>query len=436
MFDKVVLAQNKHWISGKYTDLMARDCLVELIKSLHLKEMQILQGIRRSGKSSIFLLLINHLLKSVNPKTVLYVNLDDPFFEDLHDDPKVFYQLIDTAEKLSGESIEYLFLDEVQHVDGWETFVKSIYDVSRFKKIWITGSNSSLLNSDYANLLTGRYLSKKITPLSFHEILMNSGINDKLLLESKLSEVLRLAENMLYYGAFPRIFQMANETADLKRELLISYYDGIILRDCIANKTKKIRNVKLFRELAHYLINNNACRYSYNRLSKIFGGSDITYKEFIGIWQDAYVFTEITNFNFSPKTQIKSNKKIYTADNGFIWSLSMKLSKEFGRLLENLVYTELQKAKADEIYYAEEVGECDFIVKKANTLVAYQVCYQLTLENKQREYQGLLKTMQKWGVKKGFIITFQQEEKTDNSNVIVVPFWKWASGFLCELVSI
>lgn len=369
-------------------------------------------------------------MQTVEAKTIFYVNLDDPFFEDLHNDPKLFYQLIDTAEKLTGIPIQYLFLDEVQNVGGWEKFVKSIYDAGKFKKIWVTGSNSSLLNSDYATLLTGRYLSKMIYPLSFNEILLNRKINNKLTLEQKRPEALRLLDFVLYHGSFPRIYQMIDSDADLIRELLLNYYDGIILKDCLASKTKPIRNVKLFRELALYLINNNACSYSYNKLAKLFGGSDITYKEFIGVMQDAYFFKEIINFNYSLKAQVRSNKKIYTVDNGFVWSMSMKLSKDQGRLLENLVYTELLKSGVDAIYYAQEPGECDFITKTGNEFTAYQVCYQLTPENRQREFQGLAKAMEKWQLKQGYIITLQQEEKTDSKNTTVLPFWRWASGFI------
>ena len=312
---------------------------------------------------------------------------------------------------------------------GWEKFVKSIYDARAFKKIWITGSNSSLLNSDYAKLLTGRYLNKMIYPLSFNEILLNEEINNKLALEQKRSEALRLVDYVLYHGFFPRIYQMMNEDINLIRELLLSYYDGIILKDCIANRSKVIRNIKLFRDLALYLINNNACSYSYNKLAKLFGGSDITYKEFIGVMQDAYLIKEITNFNYSLKTQIRTNKKIYTIDNGFVWSMSMKLSKDQDRLLENLVYTELLKSTIDSIYYAQEIGECDFITKLSNKLTAYQVCYQLTPENKQREFQGLTKTMKKWRIDKGYLITFQQEENSGNKDISILPFWKWVSGF-------
>ncbi len=425
MFDRAIIQQNPHWKGGAYQNLMHRDYLADLLKSLPLKEMQVLQGIRRCGKSSLFMLVINELLQEQDPKSILYLNLDDPFYESLHDDPKLFYQLVDNAEKLTGTRVEYLFLDEVQNIVGWEMYVKSVYDAQQFKKIYITGSNSSLLNSDYATLLTGRYINKMIYPLSFHEILLNQKINTRLDLLEKQSVAFRCVDDMLYHGSFPRVLQI--EDLALKRELLLSYYDGIILHDCLANQNKNIRNVKLFRELALYLINNNACNYSYNKLAKVFGGSDITYKEFIAVLQDAFLLKEVNNFHYSMKSQIRSNKKVYTIDNGLVWALSAKLSKDQGGLFENLVYTELVKRNIDELYYAQDVGECDFIVKRGNSLDAYQICYQLTPENRQREFNGLKKAMEKWRVAQGYIITYQQEEQTGEENIQVLPFWRWAS---------
>ncbi len=98
-------------------------------------------------------------------------------FSDIYEDPKKLYQLVISAEKISGEKIAYLFLDEIQNVQGWERFVKSVYDSEVFKNICITGSNSELLLGNYARLLTGRYLTIHVYPLSLGEILQTLKIN-------------------------------------------------------------------------------------------------------------------------------------------------------------------------------------------------------------------------------------------------------------------
>lgn len=143
--DKILLAQNKHWRGEPYEGLINRRALSSLLKKLHLKEIQVLLGVRRSGKSSIFKLLINHLAQNVDPGKILYLNLDDPYYAEVWKDPKTLYSILETAEKLTAAKIEYIFLDEIQNVRDWEKFIKSVYDSERFAKIFITGSNSSLL---------------------------------------------------------------------------------------------------------------------------------------------------------------------------------------------------------------------------------------------------------------------------------------------------
>lgn len=174
--EQVLQLQNPHWEKGLYDDLMYRDVFAELKSQLSMSEIMVLQGIRRCGKSTLFKLLINELMQTTEPKRILYVNLDDPYFTDLYQDPKNFYKIKQAAEKLVGSEFEYLFLDEVQNIIMWEKFVKSMYDSNIYKKIFVTGSNSSLLSGRYATLLTGRYIKHHIYPLSYNEILTSKNI--------------------------------------------------------------------------------------------------------------------------------------------------------------------------------------------------------------------------------------------------------------------
>ncbi len=107
----------------------------------------------------------------------------------------------------------------------------------------------------------------------------------------------------------------------------------------------------------------------------------------------------------------------------------MKLSKDQGWLLGNLVYTELLKSHVDSIYYCNESNECDFITRTKDKLTAYQVCYQITSENREREIKGLTTAMQRWSTAQGTIISFEQEERL-TKNTAILAFWKWASGFM------
>ena len=260
--NNVLISQNKHW-DYSYKNLYERDVFEKLLLNLQTKQIQVLQGIRRSGKSSLFKLMINHLSQNIDPQEILYINLDDPFFTKYSNNPKSFYEILQTAKKLTQKEIKYLFLDEVQAIKGWEKYVKSVYDSNEFEKIFITGSNSSLLNGEFATLLTGRYISTKVYPLSFHEILNINGIKSFLELNKQLPKVLKLVDDMMNYGSFVEVYQLQD---DLKREVLSSYYDTILLKDCIANN--QIRDIKGFKELSFYALSNLTSLYSYSSLAK------------------------------------------------------------------------------------------------------------------------------------------------------------------------
>jgi len=409
----IILSQNKHW-KNQYNCLYERELFSELVKKLKLKHIQVLQGIRRSGKSTLFKLLINHLSKEIDPQEILYINLDDPFFIPYSDDATKLYEVIQTAQKLTQKKITYLFLDEIQAIDGWERYVKSVYDSEEFKKIFITGSNSSLLNGDLATLLTGRYITQKVYPLSLKEILKINTITSYLELNSNIPKILNTVDNMLHYGSFVEVYDNKKE---FRRDILSTYYDTILLKECVSNNA--IRDVKGFKELSFFIISNITSLFSYSSLGKAVNINDKSAKEYISYLEDSYMLDELKHFSYSLKEQNNSKKKIYCSDNGFL-SLSYSFSNNSGKLLENLVYTELIKNNL-EIYFYNKIFECDFIVKKENKIIAIQVCYELNTQNEKREVNGLLKLP--FDVDEKYIITYNQSRKIDN--IVVVPFYEY-----------
>jgi len=411
--NNVLISQNKHW-ENTYKNLYERDVFQKLLTNLQTKHIQVLQGIRRSGKSSLFKLMINYLSQNTDPKEILYINLDDPFFTKYSNDPKSFYEIIQTAKKLTQKEIKYLFLDEVQAIKGWEKYVKSVYDSNEFEKIFITGSNSSLLNGEFATLLTGRYISTKVYPLSFKEILRINDIKSFLELNKHLPKVLKLIDDMMNYGSFVEIYQLQDE---LKREVLISYYDTILLKDCIANN--QIRDIKGFKELSFYTLSNLTSPYSYSSLSKAIKLNDKSVKDYIQALENCYLFSELKLFSYSLKEQINNKKKLYLCDNGFM-NLSYSFSANYGKLLENLVFSELEK-RGYEIYFYNKDIECDFIVKKEDNTIAIQVCYELDEQNKIREINGIKKLP--FNVNEKYIITYNQKDTIEN--IEVVSFWEY-----------
>lgn len=411
--NNVIISQNKHW-GKQYDGLYERDIFSKLIDNLKTKQIQVLQGVRRSGKSSLFKLLINHLCKSIDKEEILYLNLDDPFFIKYSNNPQSFYEIIQTAKKLTQKDIKYLFLDEVQAINSWEKYVKSVYDSNEFIKIFVTGSNSSLLNTEFSTLLTGRYISTQIYPLKFKEILKINQINSYLELNKNLPKVLKIVDDMFLFGSFVEVYEIEEE---LKRDLISSYYETILLKDCVANN--QIRDIKSFKELSFYSLTNLTSLYSYSSLSKVLKLNDKSIKEYIWALESCYLFSEIKQFSYSLKEQMNNKKKLYLCDNGFM-NLGYSFSSNYGKLLENLTFSELQK-RDFQIYFYNKDFECDFIVKKDNLIIAIQVCYEINEQNRIRELNGLIRLPFK--VDEKYIITYKQNDILED--IKIVPFWEY-----------
>lgn len=424
--EKVIVSQNKHW-NSRYDGLYPREILALLIANLQTKHIQVLQGIRRSGKSTLFKLLINHLCDTIDPKEILYVNLDDPFFIKYANDPTKLYEVVQTAEKLTATKIKYFFMDEVQAIEGWERYVKSVYDSSIFEKLFITGSNTSLLNGKLATLLSGRYLSSSVAPLSFREIVDIEKIGSYMALIENLPKVQRIVDMMMQYGSFVEVYTLPLE---FKRNLISTYYDTIILKDCVA--TQGIRDFKSFKELSFYLISNPTALYSYVSLAKAVGIHDKSVKEYVAYLEECYLVKELRLFSYSLKEQQNNKKKAYICDNGFL-ALNFSFSTNYGKLLENLVFTELTKA-GHELYFYNGDYECDFIIKTDTGLEALQVCYELDDQNRKREIGAFEKLEKVFSLSKKTIITYNQEEQIND--IAVVPFWKYFYPKIFEKITI
>ena len=413
-----VLLHNQHWGNKPYEISIKRDLLEKLIKFRNTSSIQIITGLRRSGKSSLLKLYINELIKTENPKSILFINFDDPNYSEIYNSPQKIQDIVEIAEKLTGVRTKYLFLDEIQSVAGWEKYIKSIYDAQKFKKICITGSNSKLLTGNYSNLLSGRYVLSQMYPLSLPETLEHFEIRDEITLLQNKPAVLRLMEKCLTNGTFPEIILQDDEA--VRHEILTNYYDSILIKDCIVNKN--IRDSKSFKELAFYIFNNLGVPFSYNSLAKATGISDISVKEYINAMQEAFLIYEIQHFSYKLKRMIKSKRKLYAVDNGLITATSLNFSENKGRLFENFVFAELLKSGYDAIYFYNEGKECDFIVQKGKDRIAIQATFEMNASNREREINGLINAQKKLQISRGFIVTLSQSE-TLNKHTKVVPVY-------------
>ena len=275
------------------------------------------------------------------------------------------------------------------------------------------------MQSNYSNLLSGRYIAHKMYPLSLSEILNYNNLTDKLTILQNKAKVLNLIEDCLKHGTFPEIVLKKEDL--IKHERLTYYYDSILIKDCILNKN--IRDNKSFKELAFYIFNNLSSLYSYSSLSKATGINDISVKEYIGAMQDAFMIYEISQFSYKIKKQLKSKRKLYTIDNGLITAISLNFSENKGKLFENFVFSELLKNGYNNIFLYNDNKECDFIVKKGKELIAIQVAFEINAANRDREINGLLYVQKKIKLSKLIIVTLAQSELIDN-NISIIPIYE------------
>jgi predicted AAA+ superfamily ATPase len=359
----------------------------------------ILSGIRRCGKST----LLHQLFKTL--QNFYYLNFEDTRLDSFQVED--FEKLDEIFKEDYGKSEYYLF-DEIQNIEKWELFVRSRLD--RQKKFIITGSNASLLSRELGTRLTGRHINIELFPFSFAESL-------------SMSKRKANATSFLQYltnGGFPEYLKYGKQ--EILRELLID----IIQRDIVVRH--KLRDSKVVKTLALYLLTNAGKEFSYNNLKEMFNlGSVNTAIAFVSYFEDSYLLFIVPRFDYSLKKQIVNAKKVYSIDNGLSSSNSASFSSDLGRMLENSIFLHLRR-KYKEIFYFKGKGECDFLVKEQNKIkTAIQVSYDLNEENKQREFDGLLEAVKKFNLQDGLILTFDQEDKfeIEGKHIIVKPAWKW-----------
>jgi len=412
---------NKHWEGQKYLSLYERKVAGGLKKKKNLPHIQVITGIRRSGKSMIFRLLINDLMEDrIDPKEILLLNLDEPIFAPLWENAAGLYQVVEAAEKLTSVKVKYLFLDEIQQLKDWELFAKGAYDTQCFKKIYITGSNSDLLQNRFATLLSGRYFANTVRPLSLKELMSFHGFSDLYSTVTRRPELLRLLDTFIKYGSFPEIVLNPPDD-DIKTELLNSYYESVVLKDCIVYN--QIRDSNLFYRLLHFLLSNAGAPFHYSSLAKAVGSNENTVRNYLSYAHRCYVITDITNFSFSLKVESRSQHKIYGIDTGLMNAVGFNFIQRGSMLLENIIYNELVNNEFSEIAFARQSnGECDFIAKKEGQFHAFQVCQELTPLNRTREIAGF-NILGRLPLASKTILTYNQEDTVED--ILATPFWRF-----------
>jgi len=361
----------------------------------------ILTGIRRCGKST----LLQQIIKKFTDPT-LYLNFEDPRLAGFDTDD--FNRL---HEITVAKGIFTLFFDEIQNIEKWENFVR--FRLDEGYRVFITGSNASMLSMELGTKLTGRHISQELFPFSYNEYLAFT--NE--------SADAASADRYRQRGGFPEMLKTGMP------EVLMHVFNDIVMRDIALRYN--VKNTSTLQQLAVWLISNTGKPITGNSLRKVFSiGSSSSMMEYLSYFSNAYLFFFVPKFSYSHKVQIVNPKKVYAIDNGLIEANSVSFSNDSGRLLENMVYMQLRR-QTQEIYYFTGKKECDFVVFKNGKLSGlFQVSWLLNQDSLERELAGLTEAMEFFGVKEGVVITNDQSDSftNDGKTITVLPFHKWAIG--------
>lgn len=381
---------------------------------------KVVLGPRRSGKSIFSLVLLKD-------RPFMYFNFDDEILAS--GGGIVTDELMKELHAAYGQ-IKTVLFDEIQNLPNWELFVNRLQREGY--NIILTGSNAHLLSRELATHLTGRHMPIEILPFDFNEFLRAKKFEvdpEYGSLPQKRGEFLKLMEEYLLYGGFPEVVVSNLDPKDYLEVL----FDALLFKDVV--KRHKVKFSTQIGNLGSHLINNFSNLYTVRKLLATLNLKSVTTTEkYIKYLEEAYLIFSLLRYSPKSVERIKSPRKIYAVDNGFISAKAIQHSPDKGKLMENLVFIELVKRGVkpnQELFYYKTRNdrEVDFVVKKGtNVTELIQVCYEIKKPDVEvRETRALIEAGKELHVSKLTVITWDEkcDIKKDGITIEFKPLWEW-----------
>ena len=354
--------------------LLREDYLSKIREFYDLDIIKILIGIRRCGKSVLLKQIIDEIKNTVDDNYIIYINFEDVTYAYI----KSYLDLNDYVnEKIVDDKKYYLFFDEIQMVDDWEKAINS-FKATLNVSIFITGSNSKLLSGEFATLLSGRYVSFKVFPFSFKEVIDLKELTD-------IRDIEDAFNDYILWGGLPQRFDFGSQDAMIS--YLSDVFNSIVLKDIV--KRNNIKNIDLFERVMEYLVTNPSQSFSPANMMNEFSKENIpvsskTIYECLNYATSAMLMEKISAYDIRGKKILSRKDKYYLTDLGLGQILNTNKKAQYGAYLENIVYNEL-RYRGYEVSIGNNDGrEIDFIATKHNIKEYYQVSYTLADENTER----------------------------------------------------
>lgn len=358
--------------------------LEKIVKLIDTEDIKVITGVRRCGKTVLLKQIIDELEnRGIASENIIYMSFESSKYKNIRNNDDLDEFIFSKTNNLNGKI--YLLFDEIQKVKNWEVSLNS-YRVDLECDIYITGSNSQLLSGELATLISGRYISINMLPFSFKELIQ---YYDEM--HENIDEI-KLFEQYLSYGGFPGLLNYENEE---KEKYLYDLYSTIVLNDILYKN--KVKDLDLLERLMEFMISNIGQLFSANSISKYIKNENrkttphtiINYMDYA---RNAFIFYQIKRENIKQKRKLLISDKYYLVDSGFYFIFNGSTQRNWGQLLENIVFLELIRQG-----YSITIGkiqdlEVNFVCRKANQIKYIQVSQSILDENtRKREFKSLEK---------------------------------------------
>lgn len=350
--------------------IVRKEYLERLRNLKHKKLIKIITGIRRCGKSTLMEMFRDELLESgVDENQIIFLNFEDYDNKPLRNPDKLYSYI---KERLT-QKMNYIFLDEIQRIENFPEIVDSLY-IKNNVDIYITGSNSSLLSSEIATLISGRYVEIKMLPLSFTEFVQATKQKDR------LSQAYR---QYVETSSFPYVIELL-KTPDEINSYLEGIYNTILVKDIIDRK--KIADTLILKSVSQFIFDNIGLELSSKRIADTLTSNgrksdSKTIEKYITSLEESFIVYKASRYNIKGKEYLKSLEKYYVSDIGLRNFMLGKKAMDVGRILENIVYLELIR-RGYEVYVGKvDDMEIDFVAQNSQGNTYIQVSASVREEN-------------------------------------------------------
>ena len=396
-----------------------------LVKSKDRQIIKVVSGVRRCGKSTLFEIYKDFLLENgVEKNQIISINFEDMDYEELTDYKKLYEYI---KSKMIGDKKNYIFLDEIQHVDKFEKVVDSLF-IKKNTDLYITGSNAYFMSSELATLLSGRYIELKMLPLSFKEYYQAKLEYEKL--EQKenrtLKTLIQYYNEYIVNSSFPYTLQLDSDLKNI-HEYLSGIYNSVLLKDIVARL--KISDVMRLESVVKYIFDNigNLTSLSKigNTLTSMGRKTDVkTIEKYIRGLTDSLLVHEVSRYNIKGKEFLSTLSKYYVADLGLRQMILGNRNIDMGHILENIIYLELIRRKGNVYVGQFDKNEIDFVVINSNEIEYYQVALTVLDENTLKRELNAFKNI-KDNYPKYLITLDDVMVNTDYDGIKVVNALEW-----------